>query len=953
MADYVGVTTDEPSSTGPAERRRVDGFLLLLVALVICGLAVAGLRVSRTFEKAELPLSAMLVLGGLLGGWALKRLEPTLPEVLPAALPPLGRTGAQRRLGVVCVAMALAMTGFGCAKIYQNDDLWRLTLALWLLSIFLLLLSGFLLGRLGSDGGTVAVPGPADEEVPRSLERFLFVAILLIGLFLRVYRIGSIPPGLFVDETNGALDAVKIVEGANVSFFHTGWYGTPNGYFYFLAGLIRLFGTTILSLKMASLLPAFLTLPALYALGRLLFGPTAGLAAMFLLAVSRWHLTMSRWGWAEVAPPLFQILATYFLVRGLKERRARDFVIGGLLTGWMLYIYLSSRLALATLVLFIAYWLFTYGGGPVAAIRRAGSGLALFFAAFAIAFAPLATTYVQNPSSFLLRMKEVNVFNEMKASGSYEPLRLNLRDHARMFHSLGDGNGRHNLPREPQTDPVTGVLFVVGLGYALLRPGDPRRGLLLLWVLFAMSGGFLSQHSESPQAFRTITVVPAIALLSGDVLSRFSRAAARRTVSRRRLTAAAAALIAVPCAAAGIWEARVYFGPQASSDSVRASFHGAETETAAMVIGDLRAGKWVALSEQPYWFSIIRYLAYGAVRVPGEPVRLDHPAFHQIRLDADLPLPDPGKDVVLIVELVYQGVMDSLRAYYPEARLTVLKSSHGDPTYLRVDIARAHVARLVGLNGRFVRTNGTAVELVTPTPDPPVDLGPLRAARWSGGLRIEKSGRYALAHLDGRLVSVDGEILTGERFLSKGLHDLTVEQTSFKAPLLPLAWRTSSATEETIPKSSFFRIPVPPNGLSAEFWANGEWAGEPLFRQRVPFMWLAWPEGEPVPPPFSARFFGSLRIPAEGNYRLRIEADDAATLMIDGWRLDGPAGAPPKPHIERSVELTKGDHAIRIDYVQSGGGNTLKFSWQRSGQPEELVPPSALVPRAPVSAGPK
>jgi hypothetical protein len=944
VADYVGVTTDVPSSTGPAERRRVDGFLLLLVALVLCGLAVAGLRVSRTFEKAELPLSAMLVLGGLLGGWALKRLEPTLPEVPPAELPPLGRTGAQLRWGVVCVALALALTGFGCVKIYQNAALWRLTLALWLFSLLLLLLSGFLLGRLGADGRTVAVPGPADEEMPRSLERFLFVAILLIGLFLRVYRIGSIPPGLFVDETNGALDAVKIVEGANVSFFHTGWYGTPNGYFYFLAGLIRLFGTTILSLKLASLLPALLTLPALYALGRLLFGPTAGLIAMFLLAVSRWHLTMSRWGWAEVAPPLFQVLATYLLLRGLKERRARDFVVGGLLTGWMLYIYLSSRLALATLVLFIAYWLFTYGGGAVAAIRRAGSGLALFFAAFAITFAPLATTYVQDPNSFFLRMKEVNVLNEMKASGSYKPLLLNLRDHARMFHSLGDGNGRHNLPREPQTDPVTGVLFVVGLGYALLRPGDPRRGLLLLWVLFAMSGGFLSQHSESPQSFRTLTVVPAIALLSGDVLSRFSRAAAQRTASRRRLTAAAAALIVVPCAAAGVWEARVYFGPQASSDAVRASFHVAETETAAVIMRDLRAGKWVALSERDYWFSVIRYLAYGAGRAPGEPARLDQPAFHQIRLDADLPLPDPGKDVVLIVELAYQSVMDSLRAYYPEARLTVLRSSHGDPTYLRVDISRAQMARLMGLNGRFVRTNGTAVELVTPTPDPPVDLGPLRAARWSGGLRIEKSGPYALVHLDGRLVSIDGESLTGERFLSKGLHDLTVEQTEFKTPLLPLAWKTSSADEETIPRSSFFRITVPPHGLSAEFWANGEWTGEPLFRQRVPFVCLAWPGDEPVPAPFSARFFGSLRIPAEGNYRLRIEADDAATLMIDGWRLDGPVGAPPKPYIERSVELTKGDHALRIDYVQTGGGNALRFFWQRGQQPEELVPPSALLP---------
>jgi len=73
------------------------------------------------------------------------------------------------------------------------------------------------------------------------------------------------------------------------------------------------------------------------------------------MATSRWHLSMSRWGWNETAPPLFQVLAIFFLIRGLRDRRALDYAISGLISGLMTYTYLSSRLALFTIFLFIFY----------------------------------------------------------------------------------------------------------------------------------------------------------------------------------------------------------------------------------------------------------------------------------------------------------------------------------------------------------------------------------------------------------------------------------------------------------------------------------------------------------------------------------------------------------------------------------------------------------------------
>ena len=75
---------------------------------------------------------------------------------------------------------------------------------------------------------------------------------------------------------------------------------------------------------------------------------------MLFMAVSRWHLTLSRWGWNELMPPLFLVLALYFLIRGLKGRKALDFVLGGVLCGLMVYTYVGSRLAVAIVLVTVS-----------------------------------------------------------------------------------------------------------------------------------------------------------------------------------------------------------------------------------------------------------------------------------------------------------------------------------------------------------------------------------------------------------------------------------------------------------------------------------------------------------------------------------------------------------------------------------------------------------------------
>ena len=198
--------------------------------------------------------------------------------------------------------------------------------------------------------------------------------LLALAIFLRVYRLQQMPPGIFVDETNAALDALRILEGRPDSPFATGWFETPTMYAFYLVGLFKLLGTSFVALKAASLLPAILTVAALYPLARLMFGIPTAFAATFLLAISRWHITMSRWGWNEVAPLLFMIVALYFLLRAVRDRRASDYALGGLFLGLGHYTYLASRLVVLAVALYLLYRLLFERGFA----RRTWRGLAIF-----------------------------------------------------------------------------------------------------------------------------------------------------------------------------------------------------------------------------------------------------------------------------------------------------------------------------------------------------------------------------------------------------------------------------------------------------------------------------------------------------------------------------------------------------------------------------------------------
>ncbi len=190
---------------------------------------------------------------------------------------------------------------------------------------------------------------PALSRISKILKssEVLFVGILLLGVFARTWEFGKIPPGLNADEASIGVEASNLyhygVDRNGISFpiHFISWGSGQNAlYGYLLIPFIAIFGLSPAVVRLPMLLTGILSLPLLYFAAKETFGAHFGLLSMFYLAVSPWHILMSRWGLESNLFP-FVFLAGYAcLLR--TERNGNWLVPAGLIFGLSLYAYGTS-----------------------------------------------------------------------------------------------------------------------------------------------------------------------------------------------------------------------------------------------------------------------------------------------------------------------------------------------------------------------------------------------------------------------------------------------------------------------------------------------------------------------------------------------------------------------------------------------------------------------------------
>ena len=346
-------------------------------------------------------------------------------------------------------------------------------------------------------------------------EIVILLCILGLAFVLQGYHVAEIPPGFHGDEGESGMQALQLLHGEVGSLISVGWYHLPMLSFAWHAISMRILGETVFGLRMSSVIVGTLTLIPFYFLTRLLFNRTTALLAAFFLAVSHPFIALNRLGINYTQTTLFEVTTFYFLFRGLRSKKWRDFAACGLFMGTGLYLYYASRL-----VPFIVLgFLFCACMSNRGLLREHWRGMAILWLAALLVFAPMGVYFLQHPWHFMSRTSFVFVLGNQGWVDTPYPqenavLAL-LGQTSRvlpLFNYGGDTSGQYGY-RGPMLDFITSILFVLGLGYSFARAVRPRYFFLLIWFWATIiAGGILTL--PAPFVPRLASLLPVVAVFA-------------------------------------------------------------------------------------------------------------------------------------------------------------------------------------------------------------------------------------------------------------------------------------------------------------------------------------------------------------------------------------------------------------------------------------------------------
>jgi len=197
------------------------------------------------------------------------------------------------------------------------------------------------------------------------LNNLVLITVLIIGVAVRIYKFGQIPSGLNQDEASTAYDAFSILHyGIDRHGFHNpvifeAWGSGVNAlYSYLSMPFIYFFGLSTFSAGLVNLTFGVLSLAMFYLLIKKISNNEVALLSAFLLAISPWHIMLSRWGLDSNIFPAFFLLGVYFFVSSFDNKKY--FLLSFTFFALSLYAYNTAYFVVPIFILFSVLFSFCH-----------------------------------------------------------------------------------------------------------------------------------------------------------------------------------------------------------------------------------------------------------------------------------------------------------------------------------------------------------------------------------------------------------------------------------------------------------------------------------------------------------------------------------------------------------------------------------------------------------------
>lgn len=400
-------------------------------------------------------------------------------------------------------------------------------------------------------------------------QKVALVCVILLAVFFRYYQIATLPGGLFPDEAANGIDINSMQQGELQPFYERG-NGREALFFYMLWGSVEAFGKGPWQHHIVSALVGVMSVLLCFLFTRRLFrlgvskGDEAGknratniaLLAAFLMAVSTWHIVLSRTAFRANLIPLFTTLTLYLGLCAFMAKERKKQLLFAFLTGASFalgfYTYIAYRI-LVPIVMMALVWPFlaSFRHQPfwqnIKNFTRKYFSLKIFFlTGFIIFIFPLAHYFYTHPGSFIGRSGQVSVFNPELytydgASLTGTPPTLVVlevvgevaRKSLLGFFTRGDLNWRHNISGVPFLSQLVSPFFGVGLALITLFgiwyffAPNKRSGY---WKYFLLTGWFwgmllpvVTTAEGIPHGLRSIGMIPPVFIISAWALYGFGK----------------------------------------------------------------------------------------------------------------------------------------------------------------------------------------------------------------------------------------------------------------------------------------------------------------------------------------------------------------------------------------------------------------------------------------------
>ncbi|MDP3983276.1 MAG: glycosyltransferase family 39 protein [bacterium] len=367
--------------------------------------------------------------------------------------------------------------------------------------------------------------------------------VLLLGICLRVYSVTNVPPGVNRDEASIGYNAYSLLQTGKdeygellpLSFQSFGDWKLPL-YIYLTILPVKILGMSELSVRLVSILAGSTSIILTYLLVKKLFNrKNLALLSALLLAISPWHLHLSRVESESNLAVMLVTLAVYFFFKALGGQR-KLLILSGLGFALTYYSYHGNHLFTSLLVLTIL-GLF-YKSIPRTKVSVVAGLLFLVVAGFIFS----KTLFSANTT----KLSGISIFGDPTVVHSqieqprvlnHDPSSLTAKiAHNRLVFALerfgqnylnsfspsflfinGGSNMAHNIPNFGNMYIIEAPFLLLGVVYLIGRVAKSgknrkRYGLVLLWLLIAPIAASITK--DAPHTNRMFAVFPVMPIIT-------------------------------------------------------------------------------------------------------------------------------------------------------------------------------------------------------------------------------------------------------------------------------------------------------------------------------------------------------------------------------------------------------------------------------------------------------